>query len=65
MEKLECYDRRNGQKLEVVQITWEDYSEPYLNKGIIAKDEEGNFYELDFEDVEILGDLEEDIEIPF
>ena len=50
-------DLANNQTLELVQICFHDYAEPYLEKGVIGKTEEGRFFQLDFEQVEFLEEI--------
>ena len=52
--KYKAWDKLNKQLVEVVRITWNKYSEPFLEKGVIGKDESGNFFDLKFDDVILL-----------
>ncbi len=54
---MKIRDKRNNQVLELVRLTFKKYSEPFLEKGVIGRDEKGQFFDLDFEDVELLGPI--------
>ena len=54
---MKIRDKRNNQVLELVRLTFKKYSEPFLEKGVIGRDENGRFYDLDFEDVDLMDPI--------